>query len=83
MAEKRLIELEQNDDFVSRHVGPSPDEISAMLAVVGAESLDALIDQAVPDAIRSREPLDLPPSRSEADVLLELRRIGSKNRVMR
>ena len=83
MAVNRLTELEQNDDFVSRHIGPSADEITAMLAVVGQESLEALIDNAVPDAIRHRDPLDLPASRSEADVLMELQRIGSKNRVMR
>ena len=39
MAVNRLTELEQNDDFVSRHIGPSADEITAMLAVVGQESL--------------------------------------------
>ena len=83
MTATNLSELEQRDDFVSRHIGPSPDEIEAMLAVVRAKSLDELIDLAVPASIRSREPLGLPPSRTEADVLAELRRMASNNRVMR
>ncbi|MEX2615441.1 MAG: aminomethyl-transferring glycine dehydrogenase [Alphaproteobacteria bacterium] len=83
MTAKRLKELEQRDDFVSRHIGPSPDEVDAMLAIVGANSLDAMIDLAVPESIRCREPLALPPSRTEYDVLAELRRMASNNRVMR
>ena len=36
-------------DFANRrHIGPSPAEIAAMLEVVGAASLDALIDETVP-----------------------------------
>ena len=34
-----------HDEFHRRHIGPSPSEIAAMLAVVGASSLDALIDE--------------------------------------
>jgi glycine dehydrogenase len=40
-------------DFANRrHIGPSPEEMAEMLKVVGAESLDALIDETVPKAIR-------------------------------
>ena len=40
-------------DFANRrHIGPSPAEIAAMLEVVGAASLDALIDETVPAGIR-------------------------------
>ena len=40
-------------DFANRrHIGPSPSEIEAMLTVVGFDSLDALIDETVPAAIR-------------------------------
>ena len=53
-----------------------------MLAVVGAESLDALVDEAVPTEIRMPSALALPSARSEAEVLSDLRRIAGRNRVL-
>ncbi len=78
-----LHDLEQSDDFISRHIGPDQADIDAMLRVVGVPSLEALIDQAAPAAIRAKQPLDLPPARPEAEVLDALRTIASKNTVMR
>ena len=78
-----LRDLEQHDDFVNRHIGPAQADIDAMLRVVGIASLEALIDGAAPAAIRAEGPLDLPPGRTEADVLAALRKMASKNRVMR
>ena len=75
--------LEQTDDFVHRHIGPTEAEIAEMLETLGIDSLDALIDAAVPAAIRSDRPLALPPSRTERDVLAELRRMASDNKLMR
>ena len=40
------------DTFVRRHVGPRPHDLPEMLATIGAPSLDALIDEAIPAAIR-------------------------------
>ena len=48
--------------FVGRHIGPDEAEIAAMLEVVGAGSLDELIDRTVPAAIRTERPLALPPA---------------------
>ncbi|MGE0216521.1 MAG: aminomethyl-transferring glycine dehydrogenase [Mycolicibacterium sp.] len=50
-----------------------------MLAAVGYDSLDALIDAAVPARIRSTDPLDLPAARDEAQVLDALRNYASRN----
>ncbi|HXP33671.1 MAG TPA: hypothetical protein VN820_06605, partial [Acidimicrobiales bacterium] len=52
-------ELEPFEDFVRRHVGTSDDEQSVMLKVLGYESLDSLIDAAVPERLRSLGELDL------------------------
>src|SRR5674476_803028 len=65
--------------FVDRHIGPRPDGVARMLERFGAPSLDALIDQAVPAAIRTGRPLDLPPARSEAEVLAALHAIADRN----
>ncbi len=70
-------------DFVSRHIGPADTDLQKMLAVVGADSLEALIEQVVPPAILLDQPLDLPPPRSEPDVLAELRALADDNEVFR
>ena len=41
-------QLDANDWFAHRHIGPSLDERDAMLTAIGAASLDALIDEAIP-----------------------------------
>ena len=54
-----------------------------MLAVVKASSLDALIDEVVPPAIRLDRPLSLPPAQTEYDYLRQLRATAARNRVCR
>src|SRR5881628_3704507 len=71
------------DRFVTRHIGPSPDETRGMLATLGYESLDRFIDAVVPEEIRLRRPLALPPGRSEREVLQALRGLAGMNRVFR
>ncbi len=74
-----LLDLEQRDAFVARHIGPNASEIAAMLAVVGAASLDQLIDQTVPAAIRLAAPLALPEAQPEHEALATLKTIAAKN----
>ncbi len=52
--------------FAARHIGPSAAEQAEMLAVVGAASVEALLEQAIPAAIRRRDPLPLPAGRARA-----------------
>jgi len=52
--------LAASDAFRDRHLGPRKADLPAMLAEVGYESLDALIDATVPANIRLTEPLTLP-----------------------
>ena len=59
-----LSALEDRDEFVARHIGPNPDEMRAMLDALDVFSLDALIDETVPSAIRLPAPPALPVSRS-------------------
>ncbi|HXE81393.1 MAG TPA: aminomethyl-transferring glycine dehydrogenase [Vicinamibacterales bacterium] len=70
------------DRFVSRHVGPRVSDLPEMLKVVGAASLDALIDECLPASIRLTKPLHL-PALSEHEYLTRLRAIAAKNRVFR
>jgi glycine dehydrogenase len=73
--------LEARDDFVRRHIGPGDAQIAAMLEAVGADSLDALLDETVPSDIRLDRPLSLPPARSEREALHDLRGIAARNAV--
>ena len=66
------------DAFVKRHVGPSDDELRHMLATLGVDSLDALLDETLPESIRD-DSLDLPESRSEPEVLAALRALAAEN----
>ncbi|HMQ41280.1 MAG TPA: aminomethyl-transferring glycine dehydrogenase [Paracoccus sp. (in: a-proteobacteria)] len=70
------------DDFANRrHIGPSPSEMAEMLAAVGVESLDQLIEQTVPGSIRQSQGLDWEPL-SEAALLDRMRAVAAKNKVM-
>jgi glycine dehydrogenase len=71
------------DTFVRRHVGPRPHHLPEMLAAIGAPSLDALIDEAVPASIRRPGPVALPDGESEHEYLTRLSGVASKNRVLR
>jgi glycine dehydrogenase len=65
--------------FAVRHIGPSAAEQAKMLALLGYRSLDELVDAAVPEAIRTRTALWLPPAASEAATLAELRALADRN----
>jgi glycine dehydrogenase len=75
--------LDPSDPFVPRHLGPRPAHAAAMLEYLGFDSLDALVDAAVPASIRSARPLALDPPRGEHETLLELRGIAGENEVFR
>ncbi|WP_284263798.1 aminomethyl-transferring glycine dehydrogenase [Roseicyclus amphidinii] len=69
-------------DFANRrHIGPSPAEIAEMLTVVGAASVDELMDQTLPASIRQAVPLDWAPM-SEAELMAHMRGIAAKNKPM-
>ncbi|WP_428827746.1 aminomethyl-transferring glycine dehydrogenase [Azonexus sp. IMCC34842] len=74
-----LSALEQRDEFIARHIGPCPTEVAAMLAAIGADSLDQLIDQTVPAAIRLPADLPLPTPQREHEALATLKAIAGKN----
>ena len=68
-------------DFVRRHIGPSPRDISAMLERVGAKSLGELMGQTLPSSIRQKAPLDLGRALSETEALAHMRELAAQNQV--
>ena len=71
------------DEFHARHLGPSSDQESAMLAALGYAARADLIAATVPADIRLRSELALPEPVSEADALAELRELAGRNQVWR
>jgi glycine dehydrogenase len=70
-------------DFANRrHIGPSVEEISDMLELLGVKTLDELIDDTVPNKIRQTTPLKWERAKSEREVLYHLRQTASKNKVL-
>jgi glycine dehydrogenase len=78
-----LSDLEPHGEFAARHIGPWADDETQMLSVIGAASRRALIEAVVPRAIARHQPMQLPAPVSEAEALAEIRRIASKNRVLK
>jgi glycine dehydrogenase len=72
-----------SERFGSRHIGPDETERDAMLKVVGASSIDALMEEAIPARIRLAKPLALPVGQSEFEFLRDLRGLAGHNRVFR
>ncbi|WP_294621343.1 aminomethyl-transferring glycine dehydrogenase [uncultured Roseovarius sp.] len=70
-------------DFANRrHIGPSPEEMGEMLEVLGAESLEGLIDETVPKSIRQDEALDFGKPLSERELMHKMRMTAGKNKVL-
>lgn len=69
--------------FEPRHLGNSEEEVSQMLKFIGVNSLDELIDQTIPDAIRMRTELDIADGLSEHEYLRHIKLVAEKNKIYR
>lgn len=71
------------EQFITRHIGPRPEDVAEMLKVIGVKSVDELIEQTVPESIRLKEVLDLPVPLSEDEFLTHIRMVAAKNKLYR
>ena len=71
------------DHFQQRHIGTTKAQQQEMASSVGFESVEQLIETAIPDNIKAKASLCLPPALSEAQALKRLRKYADKNTVMR
>ncbi|MEH6579408.1 MAG: aminomethyl-transferring glycine dehydrogenase [Amphritea sp.] len=78
-----LDQLEHKDAFIARHIGPNAVEQHEMLAELGVDTLDQLIQQTVPESIQLKDPINLPGSRTEEEVLTTLKQMAARNVVNR
>ncbi|MDP2751232.1 MAG: aminomethyl-transferring glycine dehydrogenase [Rhodocyclaceae bacterium] len=75
-----LSTLEQHDEFLNRHIDHHNSHTSDMLAAMGIDRLDCLIDETIPAAIRLNQPMSgLPGPLREHEALEKLADIAAKN----
>ena len=67
------------DVFQKRHIGPDTNELQAMLQTIQSQSLDALMAETLPEAIRNKHPLATGAPLSERDFFIALRKVAKKN----
>ncbi len=78
MDEKKII-----DDFSSRHIGPTDEEINEMLKEINIDSLDRLVEETIPENIRLNEPLKLSEPLTEYEFINHIKKLATKNKVYR
>src|SRR4030065_361218 len=72
-----------SDIFVNRHIGPRDHELPGMLETIGVNSLDDLIDKAIPRTIRLDKPIRIPKAMTEFEYLKHIKALGAKNKMFR
>jgi glycine dehydrogenase len=77
------INLHQADTFENRHHGYFGEDFQAMLAAVGVQSLEELIEQTVPASIRLAQPLKVTKAQGEHDFLQSFKKIAQKNKIFK
>jgi glycine dehydrogenase len=81
MTRPTLADLDDDGRFATRHIGPRESDRRAMLAALGFDDVDGLLDALVPSSIRLERELDLPAARSEQAALDAIRGHAIRNRV--
>ncbi len=76
-----LSELVDQQEFVRRHIGPTPPEQAHMLATLGVSSIDELLSATVPAGIRMSGDLDLDSGVTVTEALDELRQLSHLNTI--
>lgn len=77
------LNIDLQEKFEHRHIAPNHQDTASMLETIGLHSVDELIEQTVPAAIRLKNPLNLPKAMSEFDYLTNLKQIASKNKIFK
>ena len=79
----RAIALHTDNEFIARHIGPSPADEQAMLDFLGYENLDALSASVIPESIKGTSVLGLSAGQSEADALAAIKAIAQQNQLFK
>ena len=75
------IEINSQERFDTRHNGPDAEQIEAMLSAIKVGSMEELIEQTIPAAIRLKDELNLPSAQSEYQFLQSFKALVSRNKI--
>lgn len=78
-----LSTLHTNSEFTGRHIGPTPADQQDMLNTLGFTNFDELMTKVVPKTIFSKEKLNVGDGISEFEILNQLKKTVSENKVFR
>ncbi|MEZ7496154.1 aminomethyl-transferring glycine dehydrogenase [Leeuwenhoekiella aequorea] len=73
----------RTDVFALRHIGSRPEEKEEMLKAIGADTIDQLIFETLPDGIKLKKPLNLEPALSEYEYATHINSLASKNKLFK
>ena len=71
----------KTDVFANRHIGITENDLPKMLERIGVKTLDGLIDKTIPEKIRLKAPLDLPPAMTEREFAEHISKLASMNKI--
>ena len=74
-------DIKQN--FSRRHIGPNSTDQNQMLSDLGFNSIDALMEQTLPESIRTNSGLNIGDGLNEFNLLKTIKEVASKNKVAR
>ena len=72
-----------SNNFSKRHLGPTENDVAAMLNEIGVDSIDKLIEKTIPESIRSTSKLGIGDGLDEFSYLKKTKEIADKNKVYR
>ncbi|PQA54107.1 aminomethyl-transferring glycine dehydrogenase [Siphonobacter curvatus] len=75
------VALRYQELFENRHNNADEADRQAMLSEIGVKSVEELISQTIPSAIRRGQSLNLPPAQTEFQFLDEFKKLASQNKV--
>ncbi|MDA9736262.1 aminomethyl-transferring glycine dehydrogenase [Gammaproteobacteria bacterium] len=73
--------MKKNNLFSTRHIGTNAHERELMLKSIGYTGMDEFIEAVIPSNILEKKNISIGEQRTEEEVLEELRKIASKNKV--
>ncbi len=69
--------------FIYRHIGPRGNDVAEMLQTVGVSDIEQLIYETIPDNIRLKKDLNLPPAMTEPEFMEHIEALAQKNKIFR
>ncbi len=73
----------KTNTFIYRHLGPRESDLPQMFQKIEVDSMEQLIYETIPDNIRMKKPLNLPPAMTEQAFMEHIEELANKNQLYR